>query len=50
MAPKNIDVESRIHNKTKSQKQKTTQEVVKLLEEETDEPWLTDNIMGIYHE
>jgi phosphoribosylanthranilate isomerase len=40
----NIDRESGIHNKAKSQK--ATQEAVKLLEEKTDEPGLIDNIMG----
>ncbi len=39
----NIDKESGIHNRAKSQK--ATQEAVKLLEEKTDEPGLIDNIM-----
>ena len=40
----NVDRESGIHNKAKSQK--ATQEVVKLLEEKTDEPGLMDSVMG----
>ena len=40
----NIDKESGIHNKAKSQK--ATQEAVKLLEEKADEPGLMDNITG----
>jgi uncharacterized protein (DUF2267 family) len=40
----NIDRESGIHNKAKSQK--ATQEAVKLLEEKTDEHGLIDGIMG----
>lgn len=40
----NVDRESGIHNKAKSQK--ATQEAVKLLEEKTDEPGLMDSVMG----
>ena len=40
----NIDREARINNKAKSQK--ATEEAVKLLQEETREPGMLDNIMG----
>lgn len=40
----NIDRETRINNKAKSQK--ATEEAVKLLQEKTDEPGTLDNIMG----
>jgi uncharacterized protein (DUF2267 family) len=40
----NIDRESGIHDKAKSQK--ATQEAVKLLEEKTDEPGIIDSVLG----
>ena len=41
---RNIDRETGINNKAKSQK--ATEEAVRLLQEKTDEPGLLDNIMG----
>jgi uncharacterized protein (DUF2267 family) len=41
---RNIDLETGINNKAKSQK--ATEEAVRLLQEKTDEPGLLDNIMG----
>ena len=41
---RNIDLETGINNKAKSQK--ATEEAVRLLQDKTDEPGLLDNIMG----